>query len=121
MGFIFLLNNLSIEELQTYAEIWDDFPSVVGPGDRRLYGFLGVLAKDGMKQDVIFNHYRDSESEPSELPQIFDGVSSKSPAPIFSKETTLEFHKLTVAAFNGFAYTFMQLKAEMKLMVGIDY
>jgi hypothetical protein len=117
MGFIYLINNISPEDLSTSGLRWNGFPSTIGTGDRTLMDFLNAL-DDKFKQNLL-DYY--TGSTPSDFALILNNVSSSSLAPIFSRETASEFHKLTIAAFNGFASTFIRLKEENDKMVGINY
>jgi hypothetical protein len=127
MGFIFLLSNLAVSNIQMEGQQWNGFPLTVGKGDRTLGAFLNALNnlnKTSIK-DVILDHCPNTEL--SDFSLIFNIVkvagtgSSESLAPIFSKETILQFHYLAIAAFNGFATSFIRLNEENSKLVGIDY
>lgn len=120
MGFIFLLaGNISIEQLHAFGSIWDGFPSTLGPGDKTLLDVLSsfsdklkrrlLLASD---RDVNYNSLKYTEND---FPVMF---GSGAPRLLFTQENIREFHKLTVAAFEGFAFTFLQLKKESRKLVG---
>jgi hypothetical protein len=124
MGFIYLLKTISIEQLEIFGWSWDGF-QVEGPshGDKTLEGFLLnlkpqlkrnlLLASDRDKNDIMLNYTE------VDFPVMFKSQSS---GLSFSKENIAEFHKLTLAAFEGFAFTFIRLKGESKKLVGgIDY
>jgi hypothetical protein len=109
---------------------FDSFPSTLGPGDRTLMAFINTLIcseEDDKIKAVILDHYPDSKQ--SDFKRIFEIVKrtltvTNSTSPILSKETFVEFHKLTVAAFMGFAYTFVQLSKEFrrfKVGIRVDY
>lgn len=127
-GFIFLINRVVLsQDLHTFGQEWD-FPSTVEQGDRTLIGFLKCL-DDRMKEKLILDYYCHGDTDPqatvratpSDFSLIFNIVSSSSLAPVFSRETIQEFHKLTVAAFNGYVSSFLRLKKKSKNMVGICY
>jgi hypothetical protein len=122
MGFIYLLKTISTEQLETFGWSWDGFQ---GPrhGDKTLRSFLLrlkpqlkrnlFLASDRDKNDRVLNYTED------DFPVMFRSQSS---GLLFSKENIAEFHRLTLAAFEGFAFTFIRLKGESKKLVGgIDY
>jgi hypothetical protein len=124
MGFIYLLKNISTKQLETFGWNWDGF-QVEGPrhGDKTLRSFLLqlkpqlkrnlFLASDRDKNDIVLNYTED------DFPVMFRSFSS---GLLFSKENIAEFHRLTLAAFEGFAFTFIRLKEESKKLVGgIDY
>ena len=119
MGFIYIISNhISLETFPAAALRWDRYRPI-GPGDQSLMDFLNAL-DDETKKKLIFDHYTNSDSPLSDLPLIFNNISSSSQVPLFSPNTALEFHKMTIAAFNGFATTFIRLKESSKRMVGID-
>jgi hypothetical protein len=126
MGFMFRHKSIYPENLQMFGQNWDGFPSAVGPGDRTLIKFLEALRKDNLEQSLIYDQYvlacPDSE-ELSDFPLIFENVSSPDclQRPVFSRETIVEFHKLTISAFNGFASSLIKLKEASGKLVGIDY
>ena len=71
------------------------------------------LIGDHNENDRVLNYTEDN------FPVMFRSDSSEL---IFSKKTILEFHRITFAAFEGFAFTFMRLKRESrKLVSGIGY
>lgn len=113
MGFMFLTQSFLDEALSIRGLDWPDFPTTIGPGDQTLIVFLKAL-DDNLKQNLIFDHCTGSTA--SHFPLIFNNVSSSSPTPTFSRETLQEFHKLTIAAFSGFASTFIQLKEKSDKM-----
>lgn len=123
IGFIFLTKNISTEQLYTFGRNWNRFSSGAGPGDRTLAIFLGSL-KDRLKRSLLLASDREINDKTlnyteDDFPVMF---SPNCQALIFSKETTREFHKLTMAAFDGFAFTFIRLRKESdKLVGGIDY
>jgi hypothetical protein len=59
----------------------------------------------------------------SDFPLIFENVSSPDclQRPVFSRETIVEFHKLAISEFNGFASNLIKLKEASGKLVGIDY
>ena len=107
---------LKLSSLESHQQM---FPSTVGPGAKTLMTLLCTLAQDiNMTENVILHHCKDSKL--SNFSLIFENTKSKTPTPVFSRDTILGFHKLTIAAFNGFAATFLQLKkANSKKLVGI--
>lgn len=123
MGFIYLLKIISAKQLETFGWNWDGF-QVEGPrhGDKTLKSFLLnlkpqlkrnlLLASDRNKNDIVLKYTED------DFPVMFESDSS---GLLFSKENIAEFHRLTLAAFKGFVYIFMQLKKEIGQLVGIDY
>jgi hypothetical protein len=130
MGFFQRIQQIHPNDIITEESLKDPNLSRVGPGDRSLVDFLGSL--DGkMKKYLIYDHYRDydkenlpsKEEEKDPLPSIFKTINlnSRPPQPIFSKGTVLEFHKLTLAAFHGFASSFLKIRAASKALVSIDY
>lgn len=112
---------------------FEDFPSTLGPGDQTLISFLHLVlsSKEDMMQRVILDHsLTTSKLERSDFKQILEIVERNvtvtktgtgKTSPILSKETFVEFHNLTLAAFKGFAYTFQRLGKAIKDLVGIDY
>ena len=131
-GYIFLTKLINPVVLNKYVRKWNDTDAAtVGPGDRTLAKFLKSLDTD-KKQGLIFDYIRDYDSDftqeephhddsPDVLPLIFNNVNSASLGPIFSKETALEFHKLTIAAFRGFQTIFLRIQETDKKLVSIDY
>ena len=104
-----------------YSEGWNDLnPSFVGQGDRTLTVFLKSL-DNSMKKFIIYDFCPEDGSGLDKFPLIFKNINSDSLRPIFSRETANEFHKLTIAAFEGFATTFIQIKKTANEMVSIDY
>ena len=69
-----------------------------------------LLASDLDEKDRVLNYTED------DFPVMFSSDSSEL---VFSKKTIMEFHKLVLAAFEGYASIFTQLKAT-KLVSGID-
>jgi len=131
MGFLMLLNayRLPVKPGWERVRTFEGFPSTLGPGDQTLLAFLRSLL-DAEEEDkikaVLLDHYPDSKL--SDFKQIFEIVKrtmtvTNSTSPILSKETFVEFHKLTVAAFMGFAYTFICLSKMFCAfeLVGFDY
>lgn len=120
-GFLMLLN-LPISPDWERIRTFEGYPSALGPGDQTLIGFLRVLHNDedeDMIKLVILNH---STYNRSEFKQIFERTAvTDTTSPILSKETFLEFHRLILAAFKGFVYSFIRLKKEIGQLVGIDY
>jgi hypothetical protein len=138
-GFLFLSQSINPDVLEKYVAQMNDDPLTVGPGDRTLARFLKSLRAEE-KMGLIFDHLLDYDKDFTEeletrrhdprdsdlLPLIFAIVKnseSDSLEPIFSKTTALEFHKLTIAAFYGFAFIFMQIEATNQELaqVSIDY
>ena len=125
-GFIYLISNISFENLHKFGQNWEGFPPTPGPGDRSLVDFLNIVRQDDkLIQNVILEHYTDSNA--SDFSLIFTNVgsacASSHPAPlaVFSRETIPEFHKLTIAAFNGYTSTFTKLQKAYNRLVSIGY
>jgi hypothetical protein len=124
MGFMFLAKSISTELLQSFGTHRHCFPSDAGPGpgDRTLMDFLRTL-KGPLKRKLLLASQRDTNHRPlnytkADFPVMF---RSETESIFFSKDTITEFHKLTMAAFDGFAYSFMQLKKAYRILVsGID-
>ena len=121
-GFL-LLYSISVKQLEIFGWNWGgSHEPEAGPrhGDKTLRSFLLnlkpqlkrnlLLASDCDEKDRVLNYTED------DFPVMFLSDSSKL---AFSKKTILEFHKLVLAAFEGYASIFMQLKAT-KLVSGID-
>jgi hypothetical protein len=122
--FLRISINIYPKDLQMFGQNWDGFPSTVGPGDRTLINFLEALRKDKLEQSVIFDQYTLTCSEQlSDSPLIFENISSPDwlQGPVFSRETIVEFHKLTNSALIGFASNLIKLKEMSDMLVGIDY
>jgi hypothetical protein len=122
MGFMYLANCISTEQLRVFGSHWNGFctDDHGGPGDRTLMSFLSTL-KDNLKRKLLLASHRTKPPlnyTEADFPLMFKVESA---AIIFSKDTVVEFHKLTMAAFDGFAFSFMQLKkASNDLVSGID-
>ena len=122
MGFIYLLNSISVRIWVT-TWFWGGFQAGPHHGDKTLRSFLLNL-KPQLKQNLLFASDRDENDRvlnytEDDFPVMFRSDSLEL---IFSKKTILEFHRVTLAAFEGFAFTFMRLKRESrKLVSGIDY
>lgn len=56
MGFIFLLSNVPLANIQTQGEDWNGFPCTVGQGDRTLWTFLNALDDATFIKHVILDH-----------------------------------------------------------------
>ena len=121
MGFIYLLNSISVRQLEIFGWFWGGFQAGPRHGDKTLRSFLlnlkpqlkRLLASDRDENDRVLNYTED------DFPVMFRSDSLEL---IFSKKTISEFHRVTLAAFEGFAFTFMRLKRESrKLVSGIDY
>lgn len=127
MGFMYLIRRIPLHDLHTYGQTWEDFPVTSGPGDRSLVSFLKAIREDnGLKQNVLLDHCDPSDlcdqSHVSQFLNNLDVGSAGAPlAPVFSKETVLEFHKLTIAAFNGYKSTFTELDEAYTNLVSIGY
>jgi hypothetical protein len=121
-GFIYEIRNIQLDKMYFYGRTWEHFPSTAGPGDRSLVLFLDNMRQDDeLKRSVILDHYPDSNA--SHFSSIFNNLGSAGspPAPVFSRETFLEFHKLTIAAFNGYESSFTKLGAAYAKLVSIGY
>ena len=128
MGFLYLLKEVPTDRLRnwnSYNFISDD---KLGPGDRTLLFFfrdISTINTLELKRHLLLASDRDEKYNrlnynEDDFPVMFSNTPS--PKLLFSKENILEFHKLTIAAFEGFAFTFLQLKKEyQKLVGGIDY
>jgi len=113
MGFMYLAKSISTEQLHIFGTDWDGFPTNAGPGDRTLKTFLCSL-KDGLKRKLLLasdrdKNYRALKYTEADFPLMFSGDTASI---FFSKDSIVEFHKITMAAFDGFAYSFMRLKNE---------
>ena len=128
MGFIFQLQSISRVQLDIFASTfhnplpddWDD--TTLGAGDRMLMKFLATLG-DSLKNRLLLASDREEYDNrlnytEKDFPVMFDpNTPSTGPRLLFSKKNTHEFHKLTVAAFEGFAYIFLRLKQEYHKLV----
>jgi hypothetical protein len=118
MGFMFLAQAISAEVLHMFGSTWNGF-GPAGPGDRTLMSYQRGL-NNKLKERLLLEGINDGmlNYTKDDFPVMF----SVNPELTLTKETTQEFHKLTVAAFNGFAITFFRLKkADEKLVGGINY
>jgi hypothetical protein len=123
-GFIFLLTNIGVDQIHTFASSWNGFPPSTGPpsigaGDRTLLIFLQNLRKK-LKGELLLANNRDEKHNrlnytQADFPLMF---SSQTPNLLFSKENAREFHKLTVAAFEGYAFIFSRLRTKYSKLVG---
>jgi len=127
MGFIFLLTSIKMDQIDRYASTyhnlllpddWND--ATLGAGDLTLLKFLATLG-DKLKKSLLLASDREEYDNrlnytEEDFPVMFDSNPS-GPRLLFSKKNTHEFHKLTVAAFEGFAYIFLRLKQEYYKLV----
>jgi hypothetical protein len=128
MGFIFLLKSITTDQLDrsasTYhdflADDWDD--ATLGAGDRTLLKFLATLGEKLKKSLLLASDREEYDSRlnytEKDFPVMFDpNPSMAGRRLLFSKKNTCEFHKLVVAAFEGFAYIFLRLNQEYDKLV----
>ena len=137
MGFIHFLTTILPKELERRGQAWGGFPTGIGLGDKTLMDVLHKSHEHHLIPSLILNHIPSSQDHAGSFRATGiqnlidisvsaskeskpDSESKLAPAPLFSKNTILEFHHLVVGAFGGFAKAFLQIKAEYSKLVRLD-
>ena len=113
-GFMYLITQITLDDFCSRAENLE-FPESAGPGDRSLMDFLNGLDNKTIHM-LLVDH---SQAKDSTSDDFFRVCNTRTL--LFTKENLRGFHKLTVAAFCGFASAFIQLRKESEKLVSMDY